>query len=117
MALVTVDAVVYVPVHVFVTEVSGVVAAVAAGALEYGVVVGIRMARGANTVGVAMVDRESCVLRVIERRTSPGSRVMAGRASGREELRLRRVAGIGGVVVVGLMATDTRGWQRQCSCC
>ena len=85
---------------------------VAVGALEHGVVIRIRMARGANTVGVAMVNRESRVLRVIERRTSPGGRVMAGRAGRREELRLRGMAGIGGVVVIGLMAADTSRGQR-----
>src|SRR4029077_1583949 len=67
----------------------------------------IRMARGADAVGIAMVDRESRVLRVIECRTSPCGRGMAGRAGGRKELRLRSVARVGGVVVVGLMATDT----------
>jgi hypothetical protein len=59
-----------------------------------------------------MVDRESRVLRVIERGTSPGGRIMARRAGGREELRLRCVAGIGGVVVIGLMAADTSRRQR-----
>ena len=85
----------------------------AVSALEHGVVIGIRMARGANTVGVAMVNWESRVLRVIERRTSPGGRGMAGRASGREELRLRGMAGVGGVVVIGLMAADTGRGQRS----
>ena len=112
MALVTVNAVVHIPVHVRVAEVSGVVAAMAGRALENGVVIRIRMARGANTVGVAMVDWESRVLRVIERRTSPCGRVMAGRAGRREELRLRSMAGIGGVVVIGLMAADTSRGQR-----
>ena len=45
MALVTVDAVVHIPVHILVVEVGGVVAAVASRALEYGVVVRIRVAR------------------------------------------------------------------------
>ena len=112
MALVTVDAVVHIPVYVRVAEVSGVVAAMTARTLEHGVVIRIRMARGANTVGVPMVDWESRVLRVIERRTRPRGRVMARRAGGREELRLRGVAGIGGVVVIGLMAADTSRGQR-----
>ena len=60
-----------------------------------------------------MVDRELRVLRVIERRTSPGGRGMAGRAGSREKLRLRGVAGIGGVVVIGLMAADTGRGQRR----
>ena len=70
------------------------------------------MTRGANAVGVAMVNRELRVLRVIERRTGPGGRGMASRAGGREELRLRGMAGIRGVVVIGLMATNTSGGQR-----
>ena len=112
VALVTIDAVVHIPIHVAVMEVSGVVAAVASRALEYRVVVRIRMARGANAVGVAMVNRELRVLRVIERRTRPGGRGVASRAGGREERRLRGVAGIRGVVVVGLMAADTGRGQR-----
>ena len=111
MALVTVNAVVHIPVYVRVAEVSGIVAAMAGRALEYRIVIRIRMARGANTVGVAMVDWESRVLRVIERRTSPRGRAMAGRAGRREELRLRSMAGIGGVVVIGLMAADTSRGQ------
>ena len=94
-------------------EVGGVVAAVAACALEYRVVIGINVTGSANAVGVAMVDRELRVLRVIERCTSPGGRVVAGRAGGREELRLRGVAGVGGVVVIGLMAADTGRGQRR----
>lgn len=113
MALVTVDAVVHIPVHFRVAEVVGIVAAMAGRALEYGIVIRIRMARGANTVCVAMVDRELCVLRVIERRTSPGGRTVAVLAGGREELLLRSVAGISGVVVIGLMAADTSRGQRR----
>jgi len=60
-----------------------------------------------------MIDREIRVLRVIECRPSPGGGVVAVLARGREELRLRGMAGVGGVVVVGLMATDARGWQRR----
>ena len=50
---------------------------------------------------------------MIERRTRPGGRGMARRAGGREELRLRCVAWIGGVVVIGLMAADTSRGQRR----
>ena len=82
MALVTVDAVIDVAFHASVLSVR-VGFRVAVGALEHGVVIRIRMARGANTVGVAMVNRESRVLRVIERRTSPCGRAMAGRAGRR----------------------------------
>ena len=107
VALVTVNAVVHIPVYIRVAEVVGVVAAMAGRALEYRVVVRIRVARGTNAVCVAMVDRELRVLRVIERRTGPGGRGVASRAGSREELRLRGMAGIRGVVVIGLMAADT----------
>src|SRR5437899_10352371 len=70
------------------------------------------MTRGANAVGVAMVNRELLVLGVIERSTSPGGRGMASRTGSREELRLLCVAGIRGVVVIGLMAADTGRGQR-----
>ena len=113
MALVAVDAVVHIPIHVLVVEVSGVVAAVATRALEYCVVAGINVAGSTHAVGVAMVDRELCVLRVIECRTGPGGRVVAVRASSRKELRLRRVARIACVVVVRLMATDACQGQRR----
>ena len=113
MALVTVNAVVHIPVHVRVAEVSGIVAAMAGRALEYRIVVRVRMARGANTIGVAMVNRESRVLRVVKRRTSPCGRVVAVLARRREELRLRFVARIRRVVVVGLMAADTRRRQSR----
>ena len=112
MTLVAVDAVVHIPVYLVVVEVAGVVAAMAAGALEYRVVAGINVAGSANSVGVAMVDRELRVLRVIEGRTSPGARVVAGLARGWKELRLGGVAGIGCVVVVRLMAPDARKGQR-----
>lgn len=60
-----------------------------------------------------MARWELRVLRVVERRVQPRSRVVAGLARGGEEPRLRRVAWVGRVVVVGLMAPDTRRWQ----CC
>jgi len=113
VTLVAVNAVVHIPVHILVVKVTRIVAAVAARALEHGVVARICVARGANTVCVSMGDREWCVLRVIECRPSPGGGVVAVLAGSREELRLRGMAGVGGVVVVGLMATDTRGWQRR----
>ena len=56
MALITVDAVVHIPVHILVPEVSGVVAAMATGALEHGVVTRVRVAGGTNAVCVAMID-------------------------------------------------------------
>jgi len=111
VTLVAVDAVVHIPVHVLVVEVSGVVASVAARALEYGVVAGINVAGGADAVGVAMVNRELRVLRMVERRARPSRGVVAVLAGGRKELRLGGVAWIGCVVVVSLMATDAREWQ------
>lgn len=106
MTLVTVDAVVDIPVNVRVTEVSGIIAAMAAGALEHRIVIRVRVARGASTVGIAMVHREPGVLRVIESGAGPCGGVVAVLARSREELRLRLVTGIGRVVVIGLMATD-----------
>ncbi len=70
------------------------------------------MARRADAICVAMIRGELSVLRVVEGRPRPCARVVAGRASGREELRLCRVARIRRVVVVGLMATDAG--SRQC---
>ena len=113
MTLIAVDAVVHIPAHLFVAEVTRVVAAMAARALEYSVIAGVNVARGAHAVGVAMADREWRVLRVVERRACPGRGVVTGLTCCREELRLRRMAWIGRIVVVVLMATDTRQWQRR----
>ena len=107
MALVTVDAVIDVTRDILVTEVGRIVPAMAAGALEHGVVIRIDMARGTNVVGVAVTGWERRVLRVIERRPCPGTGVMAVLACSREELRLRRMARVGAVVVIRLMAADT----------
>jgi len=113
VTLVTIDAVVHIARHVVVLEVIRVVAAVTAGALEHGVVVGIQMACRANVIRVAVIGRELRVLCVIECGAGPGGRVVAGLAGGREELRLRRVTRIRRVVVIGLMAADARDWQRR----
>ena len=59
-----------------------------------------------------MVDRELRVLRVVERSASPCRRVVTVLARLREELRLRRMAGIRRVLVVGLVATVARRRQR-----
>lgn len=112
MTLVAVNAVVDVSRHVWVLEVTGVVASMAARALEYRVVVGINVARGADAVGVAMGDGERRVLGVVERRACPSRGVVTALTGCREELRLRRMAWIGRIVVVVLMATDARQWQR-----
>ncbi len=60
-----------------------------------------------------MGGRELCVLGVIERGAGPGRGVVAGLARGGEELLLRRVTWVGGVVVVGLMAADASRRQRR----
>jgi len=85
---------------------------VAIGALENRVVIRIRVARRAHAVGVAMVDRERRVLRVIEGRILPVRGVVAVLARRREKLRLGRVPRIRGVVVIALMAADAGRRQR-----
>ena len=113
MALVTIDTVVDIAADIRVLEIGWVIAAMASGALEDGIVVRIDMARGAHVIRVAMRGRELCVLRVIERGAGPGRGVVAGLARGGKELLLRRVTRVGGVVVVGLMAADAGCRQRR----
>ena len=113
MALVTIDAVVHVAVHVGVAKVRGVVAAMASRALEDGVVARTGVAGGAQAIGIAVVNGERRVLRMVESGPGPAARVVAVLAGGGEELRLRRVARIRRVVVVGLVTSDARGWQRR----
>lgn len=112
MALIAVDAVVDVARHAFVLEIVGIISAMTSSALEDRVVIRIGVASGADVVGIPVTGRELGVLRVVERRVCPGTGVVAVLAGSREELRLRRVAGIRGLVVVALMATDTG--CRQC---
>jgi len=113
VTLITVDAVVDISRHVVVLEIIRVVAAMTAGALKHGVVIRIDMAGGADVVGVTVVRGKLRVLRVIERGPGPCRRVVAGLARGREELRLRRMAWVGRVVVVRLMTADaSRGQGR-----
>ena len=112
MALITVDAVVDVSRHIVVLEVVRVIAAMAAGALEHRVVVRVDMAGRAHIVGIAVIGRELRVLGVIERGAGPGRRVVAVLARGREELRLRRMAGVRRVVVVRLVAADAGRRKR-----
>ncbi len=112
VALIAIDAVVDVPRNVVVLEIVGVIAAMASRALEDGVVVRIRMARGAHVIGVAVAGRELRVLSVIECGPRPRCRVVAGLAGRREELRLRRVPWIRRVVVVRLVAPNAGRRQR-----
>ena|ERR1700757_4790216 len=109
MALVAIDAVVNVPRNVGVREVGRIVTAVAAGALEDGVVSGIGVARCAHALGIAVRDRELRVLRVVKGCARPGGRIVAVLACVREELRLRGMTGIRRVLVVSLMAPVTGG--------
>ena len=113
MALIAVDAVVDIAVHLRVTEVVGVIASVAARALKDRIVAGVDVAGRAHAPCAAMVRWELRVLCVVEGRVQPIRRVVAGLTGRWEELRLRRMAGIGRVVVVGLVAADARDWQ----CC
>lgn len=113
MTLVTVDAVVDISRHIVVLEVVRVIASVTSGALEDGVVVGIRVTRGANIPGVPVSGRELRVLRMVETGSAPGARVVAVLAHGGKELRLRRVSGIRCVVVVRLVAADAGGRQGR----
>ena len=85
----------------------------ATGALENRVVVRIDVARRTNVVRIAVTGWERRVLRMIERRTGPGTRVVAVLACCREELRLRGVARIRAVIVIGLMAADTLSRQSR----
>jgi hypothetical protein len=71
------------------------------------------MAGGANVVSASMAGWERRVLGVIERRSRPGCGCVTSLARGREELRLRLVARIRGVVVIGLVATNTRDRQSR----
>lgn len=113
MALVTVDAVVDVSWDVGVAEISRVVPAVADRALEYSVIIRIDMAGGANVVRVAMSGWKLRVLGVIERCIRPGARVVAVLTRRREELRLRRMAGVCAVGVIRLMTSKTGSWQGR----
>lgn len=106
MALVTIDAVVDVARHVLVAEVGGIIPAMAAGALEYGVVIRVDVAGCANVIGITVTGWKWRVLRVIERRIRPRARVMAVLTGGGEELRLRGVARVCAGVVISLMTAD-----------
>ncbi len=112
MALITIDAVVDIAPDAAMVRVS-LRFRVAIGALEHRIVVRIDVAGGTNSVGVAVVGGEWRVLRMVKSRIQPAGGVVARSTSGREELRLRRMARIRGVLVVGLVAAVTVGWQRR----
>ena len=98
MALVAIHTVVHIASNTLVCGIRlGLRVAVCTG--EDRVVVRIRVAGAAHTVGVAMVQREPCV---IERCARPRYRGVARRARGRETR--RRMVGVGRAVVVRLMA-------------
>ena len=113
MALITINAVVDIARHVVVLEIVRIVAAMAPGALEDGVVIRVDMARRAHFVGVAVGDRKLRVLGVVEGGAGPGGRIVAVLARRGEKLRLRGVPGIRSVVVIGLVAPNTRRRQGR----
>ena len=71
------------------------------------------MAGGAHAIRIPVISRERGVLRVVECRIQPTRRVVTRLASRGKELGLCRMAGIRGVVVVGLMATHARRRQGR----
>lgn len=84
---------------------------VAARALEDGVIGGVRVAGGADTVCTAMVDREECVITRWQCRRNPGycgvARITGGRPTRAD------VIGIGGSIESCCMARVT-GSRRAC---
>ena len=126
MALVTVHAVVNVTADVWMLEIIRVPAAMTTRALEHCVVARIRVARGADSIGVAVIGRE---VGVIEGRTCPTGRRMADSTGVGEAcsnmvrivclLILRLVTAItvggqGGVVVIHV---TVRARDRRVSAC
>lgn len=92
-------------------EIVRIVAPVATRALEDRVVIRVGMAGGTHSPGVTVTGWELRVLRVVERGSRPGCRVVAGLARSGEELRLCLVSRIRGVVVVRLVAAKACRWQ------
>jgi len=113
VTLVTINAVVDISRNIFVMEIGGIVPPMAARALKHRIVIRVRVARRTDTVGIAMAGRKLRVLRVIEGCAGPCGGGVAVLARGREELRLRRVTGVGCVVVVRLMASDASCGQSR----
>ena len=83
MALIAVHAVIYVPTHAAMSAI-GIRFGVAIGALEHAVVRGIRVARGTDTVRIAMIHWEPCV---VESSSQPARSRMTGSACGWEACR------------------------------
>ena len=112
MALVAVHAVIDVSTNTLMVPI-GLALGVAVRALENRIVIRVRVARRTHPVGIAVTDRKRRILRVIERSVQPVRGAVTTLARRREELRLRRVSGIGRVLVVGLVATDAGRRQRR----
>ena len=113
VTLVAIDAVVDITRNVRMTEVSGVIASMTTRALKHRIVVRIGVAGCADVIRVTVTGGESRVLRMVERRPSPSSRIVAVLTGGGEELLLRRMARIGGAIVVALVAADTGSRQGR----
>ena len=113
VALVAINAVVDISRYLIVLEVVRVVSAMTSSALEHRIVIGVRVAGRADSARIAVSDGERRVLRVVKRRPRPCCGVVTRLASGWEKLRLRRVTGVRGVVVIRLMAPDARRRQRR----
>ena len=108
MARVAVNAVIDVAADVRVLKIGGVIVPVASGALEDGIVAGIRMAGRADSIGVPVIDVEP---RVIEGRAGPSRRCVAVLAGRREPG--GGVLGIVRPLVIGLMATVAVGGETR----
>src|SRR5207302_1975467 len=113
MALVAIDAVVDITRDAGVRKIGRVVAAMAPGALEDGVVIRVDVAGRADVIRVAVTGWKWGVLRVIKRGIRPSAGVMALLAGSREELRLRGVPRVSAGVVIRLMTADAGGRQSR----
>jgi hypothetical protein len=109
MTLITINAVINISANVRVMEIVRVPAPMATRALENHVVVRIRMAGRAHTVGVPVGHWEPGM---VERCPRPRSCVMARSASRREYCSRRLVHGVRGRVVIRPMAPVAVRWER-----
>ena len=111
MALVTVDAVVDIPVYVLVMEIVRVIAVMATRALEYRIVVRVGVARRAHTVRVAVIYVEpgvvECGARPVRRLPCGVTRVARSGKARCLVVRIRRV------VVIRHMAAGADRRQRR----